>query len=161
MIKLAASTLLVGTAFAVGAAQAEPLTLTEDQMDQVTAAGFGTVNFDVNILVDKQVHKQIQVQIRKLFNSRVSAFGVAADAEGGANCFTYGSGCLVAGDDLHRCAPGHFDDFGGLVGRHGGLQIALGFVGLPIQRDQQLIALRSVGLVRYRSTSVGFAAGRG
>jgi hypothetical protein len=111
MIKLAASTLLVGTALAVGTAQAEPLTLTDAQMDQVTAAGFGFVEFDVLIDVDKQVDKQIRVDIRKLFDSRVSAFGVAADAEGGANCFTYGSGCLSQAMTYTDAVQG-FDDFG-------------------------------------------------
>ena len=111
MIKLAASTLLVGTMFAVGAAQAEPLTLTEDQMDQVTAAGFGFVEFDVNIDVNKHVDKQIRVQIQKLFDSRVTAFGVAADAEGGANCFSYGTGCFSEAMTYTDAVQG-FDDFG-------------------------------------------------
>ena len=111
MIKLAASGLLVGTAFAVGAAQADSLTLTDEQMDQVTAAGFGIVNFDADITVDKDVRKNINVLVRKLFDSRVSAFGVAADAEGGANCFTYGSGCLAEVLTLTD-GEGNFDEFG-------------------------------------------------
>jgi hypothetical protein len=111
MIKLAASGLLVGTALAVGAAQAEPLTLTEDQMDQVTAAGFGIVDFDVFVDVHKDVRKNIQVRIDKLFNSRVSAFGIAADAEAGANCFTYGSGCLAEVMTFSD-GEGNFDEHG-------------------------------------------------
>jgi hypothetical protein len=46
MSKLALSGLAMGAAMAVGTAQAEPLTLSADQMDQVTAAGFGVVDFD-------------------------------------------------------------------------------------------------------------------
>ena len=59
MIRLAASTLLVGTVFAVGVAQAEPLTLTEDQMDQVTAAGFGAVNFQWALNKNKNANTNI------------------------------------------------------------------------------------------------------
>src|SRR5262245_49025547 len=46
MKKLALSGLVLAAAMAVGTAQAEPLTLSADQMDGVTAAGVGFVKFD-------------------------------------------------------------------------------------------------------------------
>ena len=49
MSKLALSGLALGAAMAVGTAQAEPLTLSADQMDQVTAAGDGIANFTATL----------------------------------------------------------------------------------------------------------------
>jgi hypothetical protein len=86
MSKLAASGLVIGTVFAIGAAQAEPLTLTADQMDQVTAAGFGAAAFNANLAANKAVNTAIN--FRKLAEVRISVFGSGylADAEGFANC---------------------------------------------------------------------------
>ena len=41
--------LALGAAMAVGTAQAEPLTLSADQIDQVTAAGEGFANFNATL----------------------------------------------------------------------------------------------------------------
>jgi hypothetical protein len=93
MIRLAASTLLVGTVFAVGVAQAEPLTLTEDQMDQVTAAGFGAVNFQWALTKNKNANTTINFTKTAVVRSNVSVQGYLADAEAGADCF--GFGCVA------------------------------------------------------------------
>jgi hypothetical protein len=45
MIKIAASSLVLGTMFFVGAAQAEPAKLTTSQMDRVTAGDLINANF--------------------------------------------------------------------------------------------------------------------
>jgi hypothetical protein len=63
MSKLALSGLALGAAMAVGTAQAEPLTLSADQMDQVTAAGFGFVDFDA--FLDKTINVTKNVTITK------------------------------------------------------------------------------------------------
>jgi hypothetical protein len=63
MSKLALSGLALGAAMAVGTAQAEPLTLSADQMDQVTAAGFGFVDFDA--FLDKTINVDKNVVITK------------------------------------------------------------------------------------------------
>jgi hypothetical protein len=87
MSKLALSGLALGAAMAVGTAQAEPLTLSAGQMDQVTAAGFGVVDFDAfldkivnvdkNVFINKEVHKFQDVFVQGFFG----------EAEAFANCF--------------------------------------------------------------------------
>ncbi len=48
MIRIAASSLVLGTMLFVGAAQAEPAKLTAPQMDQVTAGFLNTLQINVN-----------------------------------------------------------------------------------------------------------------
>jgi hypothetical protein len=94
MSKLALSGLALGAAMAVGAAHAEPLTLSADKMDQVTAAGNGTANFDATLNTDINVNKQenIQKQVEKFQD--VFVFGYFGQADGFANCSDGGAfGC--------------------------------------------------------------------
>ena len=49
MIKIAASSLVLGTMLFVGAAQAEPTKLTTSQMDQVTAGDLRNINFTLQV----------------------------------------------------------------------------------------------------------------
>jgi hypothetical protein len=94
MSKLALSGLALGAAMAVGAAQAEPLTLPADQMDQVTAAGNGTANFDAALTTDIEVNKQVQIQKEVLKFQDVFVFGYFGEAGGFANCSDGGAlGC--------------------------------------------------------------------
>jgi hypothetical protein len=94
MSKLALSGLALGAAMAVGTAQAEPLTLSADQMDEVTAAGFGEAQFDAFLNKDINVNKQ--VQIKKLVEKFqfVDVVGLFGEADAFANCFdASGFGC--------------------------------------------------------------------
>jgi hypothetical protein len=86
MSKLALSGLALGAAMAVGTAQAEPLTLSADQMDQVTAAGDGTANFDATLVTDIQINKDVQIQkIVEKFQD-LFVFGYFGEADAFANC---------------------------------------------------------------------------
>jgi hypothetical protein len=94
MSKLALSGLALGAAMAVGTAQAEPLTLSADQMDEVTAAGTGTANFTATLTKDIQVNKQVQIQklVEKL--QQVQVLGLFGEADAFANCYdATGFGC--------------------------------------------------------------------
>jgi hypothetical protein len=94
MSKLALSGLALGAAMAVGTAQAEPLTLSADQMDEVTAAGFGFVDFVATLQKQINVDKQVLIdkQVSKLQEVFVQGFFGEADAF--ANCFdAAGFGC--------------------------------------------------------------------
>jgi hypothetical protein len=94
MRKLALSGLALGAAMAVGTAQAEPLTLSADQMDQVTAAGFGFVDFDAHLNKDINVDKDVDIDKRVLKLQEVLVQGFFAQADGFANCFdAAGFGC--------------------------------------------------------------------
>lgn len=86
MSKLAASGLVIGTVFAIGAAQAEPFPLTANQMDQVTAAGSGFANFNANLNANKNVNSAINFQKRAQVNIAVLISGYLTDAEAFANC---------------------------------------------------------------------------
>lgn len=96
MRKLALSGLALGTAMAIGAAQAEPLTLTEDQMDGVTAAGFAFANGDLHWKVNTNVQQTYD------FFGIVQKFqfldldGYFADAKSGANAFGDGAEAVTA-----------------------------------------------------------------
>jgi hypothetical protein len=87
MSKLALSGLALGAAMAVGTAQAEPLTLSADQMDQVTAAGFGFAQFDAFLNKDIRVNKDVHIfkDVQKFQEVFVQGFFGEADAF--ANCF--------------------------------------------------------------------------
>jgi hypothetical protein len=94
MSKLALSGLALGAAMAVGTAQAEPLPMSADQMDQVTAAGEGFASFDATLTKDIQVTKDetIQKTIEKFQDLFV--FGYFAEADAFANCNDGGAfGC--------------------------------------------------------------------
>jgi hypothetical protein len=90
MSKLALSGLALGAAMTVGTAQAEPLTLSADQMDQVTAGGFGFVEFDA--FVTNFFFSEKDIFFNKFATVTVSTDidGWLADAEAGANCFGFG-----------------------------------------------------------------------
>jgi hypothetical protein len=94
MSKVALTSLALGAAMAVGTAQAEPLTLSADQMDQVTAAGDGFAHFDATLFVDTFVNKQefIFKEVQKFQD--VFVFGYFGQADAFANCFDgAGFGC--------------------------------------------------------------------
>jgi hypothetical protein len=94
MSKLALSSLALGAAMAVGTAQAEPLTLSAHQMDQVTAAGEGFATFDASLFKDIQVNKQVNIQkVVEKFQD-IFVFGYFGEADAFANCNDGGSfGC--------------------------------------------------------------------
>jgi hypothetical protein len=94
MSKLALSGLALGAAITVGTAQAEPLTLSADQMDQVTAAGDGTANFDATLTQNIQVQKQVQIQKLVEKFQDIFVFGYFGEADAFANCSDGGTfGC--------------------------------------------------------------------
>jgi hypothetical protein len=94
MSKVALSGLALGAAMAVGAAQAEPLTLSADQMDEVTAAGTGLVKFEALLKKDIDVQKKVDIDkaIKKFQD--VFVHGLFGEADAFANCFdATGFGC--------------------------------------------------------------------
>ena len=91
MRKLALSGLALGAAMVVGTAQAEPLTLSGDQMDQVTAAGFAFVDANLNLNVNENVHKNVDIWKTVFKWQDVKVDGYFSQADAGANCF--GDGC--------------------------------------------------------------------
>jgi hypothetical protein len=93
MKKFALYGLVLGTAMAVSTAQAEPLTLTADQMDHVTASGVGFVDFSVNITKFKDLDTRIDFDKDANVDVDVDIDGFLADAEAAANCF--GIGCTA------------------------------------------------------------------
>jgi hypothetical protein len=92
MRKLALSSLALGAALAVGTAQAEPLTLSDGQMDDVTAAGFAFVDGFVNVNVQENVFKTVDIFKIKQVLQLVDVQGYFAEATGAANC-SGSSGC--------------------------------------------------------------------
>jgi hypothetical protein len=94
MSKAVLSGLALGAAMAVGAAQAEPLTLSADQMDQVTAAGFGFAQFDAFLNKEINVTKTVDIQKTVEKFQDVFVFGLFGEADAFANCFdASGFGC--------------------------------------------------------------------
>lgn len=93
MNKLALSGLVLGSAIAVTAAQAEPLTLTTDQMDTVTASGSGFASFDARVFARKDFDTDIDFNKRARVDSQVHAKGYLADANAVSNCA--GHGCTA------------------------------------------------------------------
>jgi hypothetical protein len=94
MSKLALSGLALGAAMAVGTAQAEPLTLSADQMDQVTAAGDGTANFTATLTKNIQVNKQVLIDKTIEKFQDIFVFGYFGEADAFANCSDGGTfGC--------------------------------------------------------------------
>ena len=94
MSKLTLSGLALGAAMAIGTAQAEPLTLSAGQMDQVTAAGFGFAQFDAFLNKDINVTKDVTITKTVEKFQDVFVFGLFAEADAFANCFdSSGFGC--------------------------------------------------------------------
>ena len=90
MKKLALSGLALGTALvAVGTAQAQPLTLATDQMEQVTAGGY----FDLDVNVYKDLDKSEYLDVFKSVFAGVFIKGNLSDAEAGSQA--YGSNTLT------------------------------------------------------------------
>jgi hypothetical protein len=94
MNKVVLASLAMSTAMAVGA-QAEPLTLSGDQLDKVTAAGSADVftNVDVFKTLDTQVFETVDVE--KFVNSQVQTFGNLAIGQSDANCSHGFFGCTA------------------------------------------------------------------
>jgi hypothetical protein len=90
MKKLALSGLVLAAAMAVGTAQAEPLTLSAGQMDGVTAAGYGTVQFDAYVQNKYDSYKDINLKKYADVYVENDIDGWLADAEAGSNCFGFG-----------------------------------------------------------------------
>ena len=90
MKKLALSGLVLAAAMAVGTAQAEPLTLSAGQMDGVTAAGYGTVQFDAYVQNKYDSYKDINLKKYADVYVENNIDGWLADAEAGSNCFGFG-----------------------------------------------------------------------
>jgi hypothetical protein len=107
MSKLALAGLALGAAMAVGTAQAEPLTLSADQMDEVTAAGFGFVEFDA--FLDKVINVDKTVVIDKTVTKfqDVDVFGLFGEADAFANCFdASGFGCQATTESFTDAVSG-------------------------------------------------------
>jgi hypothetical protein len=107
MSKLALSGLALGAAMAVGTAQAEPLTLSADQMDQVTAAGPGFASFEAFLNKDIQVNKQVDIQKQIQKVQDVFVFGLFGEADAFANCFdATGFGCQAVTETFTDAVAG-------------------------------------------------------
>jgi hypothetical protein len=94
MHKVVLAGLAMSSAMAVGA-QAEPLTLSGDQLDKVTAAGIADVNTFVNVFKSKFVETFEFVDVQKFVNSSVFTFGNLAMAQSDANCSHGFFGCVA------------------------------------------------------------------
>lgn len=92
MRRLALSGLALGAAMVVGTAQAEPLDLSADQMDQVTAAGFAFVQADKHVNIDEHVRNTTDIFKLKQVLQLVDVKGYFAHADGAANCVGH-AGC--------------------------------------------------------------------
>lgn len=79
--------LIASSAMVVGVAQAEPLTLTDGQMDVVSAAGPAYVDATKKVHIDENINKHVDIRKYKDIYQRVDLFGFYADADGAANCF--------------------------------------------------------------------------
>jgi hypothetical protein len=107
MKRLVLSGLAVGAAMAIGTAQAEPLTLSADQMDQVTAAGFGFVDFDA--FLDKTINVTKTVVIDKTVTKFQDVFvaGLFGEADAFSNCFdASGFGCQATTESFTDAIAG-------------------------------------------------------
>jgi hypothetical protein len=94
MHKVVLAGLAMSSAMAVGA-QAEPLTLSGDQLDKVTAAGVADVNTFVDVFKSKFVETFEFVDVQKFVNSSVFTFGNLAMAQSDANCSHGFFGCVA------------------------------------------------------------------
>jgi len=101
MRKLALSGLALAAAMAVGTAQAEPLTLSADQMDEVTAAGNGFANFRATLNKNINVNKRVNIDknVRKFQD--VFVMGYFGEADAFANCRDgAGFGCQAVAESF-------------------------------------------------------------
>jgi len=94
MHKIILAGLAMSTAMAVGA-QAEPLKLSGDQLDKVTAAGTADVFTFVDVLKTKVTDVLETVDIFKIVNSTVFTLGHLALAQSDANCSHGFFGCTA------------------------------------------------------------------
>jgi hypothetical protein len=94
MNKVVLAGLAMSSALAVGA-QAEPLTLSGDQLDKVTAAGTANVFTFVDVFKSKFVNVEEFVDVNKFVNSSVFTFGNLAMAQSDANCSHGAFGCVA------------------------------------------------------------------
>jgi hypothetical protein len=92
MRRLALSGLALGALVAVGTAQAEPLILEGDDLDQVTAAGYAFVQADKKVNIDEKIRNTTDILKLKQVLQYVDVKGYFAHADGAANCYGY-SGC--------------------------------------------------------------------
>jgi hypothetical protein len=107
MSKAVLSGLALGAAMAVGTAQAEPLTLSADQMDQVTAAGFGFAQFDAFLNKDINVTKNVTITKTVEKFQDVFVFGLFGEADAFANCFdASGFGCQAVTETFTDAVSG-------------------------------------------------------
>ena len=110
MSKLALSGLALGAAMAVGTAQAEPLTLSADQMDEVTAAGFGFVDFVATLEKQINVDKQVLIDKVVLKFQDIFVFGLFGEADAFSNCFdASGFGCQATTESFTDAVSGFTD----------------------------------------------------
>jgi hypothetical protein len=94
MSKVALSGLALGAAMAVGTAQAEPLTLSAEQMDQVTAAGSGFAFFDADLTKNIDINKRVRIDKEVLKFQDIFVAGYFGEADAFANCSDGGAfGC--------------------------------------------------------------------
>jgi hypothetical protein len=89
-IRIAACALTLGTICAIGAAQAEPVILSADDLDGVTAAGYAYVDGYKNVDINEQIDKDVKIYKDKYIYQYVDVYGFYADADGAANCYGYG-----------------------------------------------------------------------
>ena len=107
MSKLTLSGLALGAAMAIGTAQAEPLTLSADQMDEVTAAGFGFAKFDAFLNKDINVNKNVNIHKEVTKFQDVFVFGLFGEADAFANCFdASGFGCQATTETFTDAVAG-------------------------------------------------------
>lgn len=101
MKKLWLSAAALGAAMAVGTAQAEPLTLSGDQMDQVTAAGDGFANFKATLHKDVDIHKKVDIDKKVKKFQDIFVLGYFGEADAFANCFDGGNfGCQAIAESF-------------------------------------------------------------
>jgi hypothetical protein len=107
MSKVALTSLALGAAMAVGTAQAEPLTLSADQMDQVTAAGFGFAEFFANLEKTINVNKTVTIDKTVTKFQDVFVFGLFGEADAFANCYdASGFGCQAVTETFTDAVSG-------------------------------------------------------
>lgn len=101
MSKVALSGLALGAAMAVGTAQAEPLTLSAEQMDQVTAAGSGFAFFDADLTKNIDIAKRVRIDKEVLKFQDIFVAGYFGEADAFANCQDFGFfGCQAVAESF-------------------------------------------------------------
>jgi hypothetical protein len=95
MKRLAIPGLLFGSLLVVGAAQAEPMDLSTDLMDGVTAAGHADVKVDLDVWKNKHVDSRVYIEKKKKIYQDVDLDGFFADAEAGSQCLGFACEALT------------------------------------------------------------------